>query len=120
MTPALPIRISRHLSGPALRHACTALGCILFGPIFVPEEWSFAYIPWFIYLTNWGFLPVFVYFTGHTVRRLLAIYKDELLPTPANAHPHASFEFCFHLMLTLQPFVVLGFWTLVFPVVRAV
>jgi hypothetical protein len=77
-------------------------------------------VHWFIYLTNWGFLPVFVYFTGHTVRRLLAIYKDELLPTPANVHPHASFEFCFHLMLTLQPFVVLGFWTLVFPVVRAV
>ena len=91
--------------------------------MFKPHEYT-ADIPFFIYLTNWGFMSVFFYFTMlafHHIRQgtshlLRSDSATDYAPIENFDQRYLPFSsFFYHLGLTLQPFVVLGYWALVFP-----
>jgi hypothetical protein len=101
------------------RRLVTALCCLIAGPVLRPDDYRPDPIPWFIYLTNWGFIPVLTYFSvlsAHHAMQLAKGVEKKDLTLHNTAHYNAVTKFMFHLGLTLQPFVVLGYWTLVFPV----
>ena len=77
-------------------------------------------------MTSWGFLAVCFYFTvlsvlaiKHAVDTKVNTLRSKSPPIPFDAHTSQHFssftKFCYHLALSMQPFVVVGYWILDFP-----
>jgi hypothetical protein len=79
-------------------------------------------VPWYIFLTLWGFVPIVIYASGSGVEYFNRTIGCAESPGgnvhqlyPVGSKRDDFFQFLYQVAITLQPFVVVGYWGLVFP-----
>jgi hypothetical protein len=79
-------------------------------------------LPWYIYLTMWGFVPIVMIMSASGVEYLNRSIGCAESPSgnvhqlyPVGSKRDNFFQFLYQAAITLQPFIVVGFWGLVAP-----